>query len=356
MAYELCDKIKNLTPYEPNETHYRIRLDANESYFSLPDFLREKICDALTNTDLNRYPDPLAKDLTEAFGKRYGVSPKLVTAGNGSDELISIITSTFLEKGERLLTFATDFSMYQFYGSLYEAKTVTLEKKDLHIDVDEAIAYIQKNNIRMVIFSNPCNPTSIGLSKEETKRLIASVDALMVLDEAYMDFWDRKESLLDEVDQFDNLIILRTCSKAVGAAALRLGFAVANPTITNALRAVKSPYNVNTISQIMGSCILNEGEYLNACEDAIKESVRTLYQMVKPLEGKVLQKIHLGVTNFLFIKTDKAKEIFKALLQESISIRCFDGYLRITAGTKEENEALTEALSNIVRKMEEIYA
>ena len=108
----------------------------------------------------------------------------------------------------------------------------------------------------MVIFSNPCNPTSLGLNREQVRRLITSVDALVVVDEAYMDFWD--QSILQEVHQYDNVIVLRTCSKAVGMAALRLGFAVANPTITRALRAVKSPYTVNT-------CLLYTAGLLRVC-------------------------------------------------------------------------------------------
>src|SRR5699024_11066858 len=150
---------------------------------------------------------------------------------------------------------------YDFYSHLYELEVVSLEKDDnLEIDVDAAISYINRHNIRAVMLSNPCNPTSIGLAREKTLHLVKSVNSLVVLDEAYMDFWD--ESLIDVASKYDNLILLRTCSKAIGLASLRLGFAIANPKLTKALRAAKSPYNVNGISQAMGEIILKDREFL----------------------------------------------------------------------------------------------
>lgn len=347
--YQLCDKMKNLVPYEPIAGSYQIRLDANESYFSLPDTMKQKISDMLQAAPLNRYPDPYAEQLCAAFAARYGLDPQYVTAGNGSDELISIITATLLEKDARILTFSHDFSMYRFYGDIYEKQVFVLDKRDdLTLDIDLAIQTVKENQIEMVIFSNPCNPTSIGIGREDVRKLIRATDALVVLDEAYMDFWD--QSLLSEAADYDNLIILRTCSKLVGLAGLRLGFAVAGPVITRALRAAKSPYNVNTISQKIGAMVLSDGSYLDRCADSLLASKVLLMQALRERAAQypdLLTEIYNSCTNFVFLRTPAAKEIFEALKKRSIVIRYFGDALRITAGSPEENAALLDAMDTI---------
>ena len=212
MAYTLAPKTEALTPYDPVEGEYRVRLDANESFLLPTDTDREKMARAAAEAALNRYPDPLATRLCEAFAARYQVKPALVTAGHGSDALISIILSTFLQKGEKVLTLSPDFSMYAFYTSITETPCITLPKKpDMTVDVTAVIDTIRREGVRLLIFSNPCNPTSVGLPRDGVRRLLRETDALVVLDEAYMDFWD--QSMLGEVEAYDNLILLRTCSK-----------------------------------------------------------------------------------------------------------------------------------------------
>ena len=340
--YKLTEKLEQLEPYDPIQGEYEIRLDANESFIKTE---YESIIQGLKNIDLNRYPDPYAKKLIQTYCDFYGINPDLVTAGNGSDELISIITACFLQKNEKVLCFSPDFSMYAFYSALYELDVITVQKRsDLTIDVDDAIEKINTENIKAVLFSNPCNPTSLGLKKTEVIKLIRSVNALVVLDEAYMDFWDEKESLLKETEEFDNLIVLRTCSKALGMAALRLGFAVSNCKITEKLRAAKSPYNVNTLTQSVAEYLLHDkqaaAEHIELCKAAKKE----LFDGIKELNIPYFEVIYPSVTNFVFIKTTSAREIFDYLLSKSIAVRYMGNYLRITAGSREENKAVLSAL------------
>ena len=355
MSYTLCRKVRNLTPYEPIKGSYRIRLDANESCFSLPDELREQLGRLAAEMDYNRYPDPLADRLCTAFGAAYGLSPELVTAGDGSDELISIITGCLLEKGDPILTFSPDFSMYHFYGELAEHPVLVMEKdEDFGVDVDAVIRTIREQQVKMLIFSNPCNPASVGLPRAEVRRLIRSTDALVVLDEAYMDFWD--QSLLGEAENYDNLIILKTCSKAVGMAGIRVGFAVAGKPLTRALRAVKSPYNVNSFSQEAAALILEQRDYLEDCRSQLIASRQALQQGCEALakaHPALFEKLWPSVTNFVLIRSGRAKEIWQALLARSIAVRCFDGFLRITAGLPEENAAVLAALEEILTEMED---
>ncbi len=346
MAYILNEKIRDLKPYDPIEGQYDIRLDANESFCTVTTDIAAKMLYNAAFTALNRYPDPIAKDVCSAFAEHYQVNAANVTAGNGSDELISVICNAFLMKGDNMITLAPDFSMYKFYSSIVEATCIEMKKRDdLTIDVDELISLSNQNNAKMILFSNPCNPTSLGLKREQVRKLIRSVNALVVLDEAYMDFWD--QSLLSEVNEYDNLLILRTCSKAFGMAAVRLGFAVANATLTNAIKAVKSPYNVNSITQTLGTVILKEKELSQAALREILDSKNDLYAGLKELENKHpnQMKVYESCTNFVFIKTPKAKDIYEYLLKNSIAIRFMGEYIRITAGTKAENAAVLEKLN-----------
>ena len=353
MTYRLNDKVINLEPYEPIAGEFKIRLDANESYLGLSEKLEQRIAVALKQVAFNRYPDPLGKELCEAFAEFYGLSPELVTAGNGSDELISIIANTLAMRGEKCFTFAQDFSMYRFYGMLAECELHTLPlRDDLTIDVDHTIETLNREKAGILLFSNPCNPTSRGLTKEQVKKLVSSVNCLVVLDEAYMDFWN--ESMLDEVEHYDNLIILKTCSKAIGMAAIRLGFAVSNKTITNALRAVKSPYNVNSITQMIGTMILKEKSYLLDCTRKIIEGKDTLYREICLLAEKypVLETVYPSATNFVYVKTELAQIIFSRMLERSIAIRCFKGHLRISTGSSEENQCVIQNLEEVLQEVQ----
>ncbi|NLJ31817.1 MAG: histidinol-phosphate transaminase [Clostridiales bacterium] len=351
MTYRLNDKIRDLKPYEPISGQYRIRLDANESFLPLPDDIIQKIRQETACAAYNRYPDSTAGELCERFAAYHGLNTESLTAGNGSDELISVLCNAFLMKGDSILTVAPDFSMYKFYASLSEANCVEYQKKpDLTIDVDDMIRCAARHNTKLIVFSNPCNPTSLGLKREEVRRLITSVPALVVVDEAYMDFWD--QSLLPEAEQYDNLIILRTCSKAFAMAGIRLGFAVANPTLTKALHAVKSPYNVNTLTQKIGALILSEPEWIQASIRKVVESRDELYRGFRQLEADVGADMHVypTVTNFVLIRLENAKEIYDYLLKAGIAVRFLGDFLRITAGSGEENAEVLRVFADALKR------
>lgn len=353
MAYQLNQKISELVPYAPISGTYNIRLDANESYFTLPDALKEKAIRAAMNEPLNRYPDPNATKLCEAFAAYYRIKPKYVTAGNGSDELISLIISAFFEKDDELVVTAPDFSMYQFYANVNGIKTRVFPKdEDLKLDTERLGNYLKASGARGVIFSNPCNPTSLVIDRRYMMHLLRTVpDCLFIIDEAYMDF--AEESLLSSADDLPNLIILRTASKAVGLAGIRLGFAVANETITRALHAVKSPYNVNALSQAVGTALFSDPLYLIRCNADLIAAREDLYQGLLSIHAKyrVFDEVYKPETNFVFIRTKQAKVFYEALLERSIAIRYMGDFLRITAGSKEEQKALFAALEEIAKEI-----
>ncbi len=349
--FRLNEKVKNLTPYEPISGTYEIRLDANESFLEVPQRIAEEMQMALRTTALNRYPDPMATGLIKGFANYFNVDYNCVTAGNGSDEIISVIMNAFLQKGDKILTLEPDFSMYRFYAEIAECESVKYQKdENLDVNIDDVITIANKENVRIVIFSNPCNPTSRIIAKDQIKKLINNTDALVVLDEAYMDFAG-DESLLGEFENYDNLIILKTCSKALGSAALRLGFAVCNKTLTNVIRAVKSPYNVNSVSQALGEVLFSHPDYIDACIKTVVNSKTELYNELVKIKSDKIERIYESHTNFVFMKVKNAKEVFEKLKNCGIIIRNMGDYLRITAGTEYENRQLLETLKRVLEEV-----
>lgn len=350
MSYTLNDKIKNLVPYEPVSGEYKIRLDANECTLNYDAGFMKTVDNVIHNLDFNRYPDPLCVELRKSFADFYGLDYKNVTVGNGSDELIFLIESAFMKKGDRLLTVSPDFSMYEFYSSITENPCVKFKKnEDLNIDVDSLIDNIKHENISLVIFSNPCNPTGQGINKNDVVKLVSSVDALIVLDEAYMDFWSEENSLLKDVNNYSNLIVFRTASKALGSAALRLGFAVSNETISRAIAAVKSPYNVNSISQAIGAELYKNKKNLNNRIKTIVENTKKLYNKLVNLSLAIDDfYVYPTKTNFVFIKTSFGKELWTYLKENSIAIRWMGDYIRITSGTEAEIDAVVSAVEKFI--------
>lgn len=346
--FQLNEKVKNLIPYEPISGTYEIRLDANESFLTVPKQIEEEMVTACRNSALNRYPDPNAVKLVKGFANYFKLDPDCVTAGNGSDEIISIIMNAFLQKGDKILTLEPDFSMYRFYAEIAECESVKYQKdENLEINIDEVISLANSERVRIVIFSNPCNPTSRIVTRNDVRKLISSTDALVVLDEAYMDFAEN-ESLLSEFQNYDNLIILKTCSKALGCAALRLGFAVCNKTLTNVIRAVKSPYNVNSVSQALGEVLFSHPDYIDSCIETVVNSRKELYSAICKLKSDKIEKVYETHTNFVFMKVKNAKQVFEKMKENGIIIRNMGDYLRITAGNAHENKRLLEALQKVL--------
>lgn len=355
MAYQIPEKLRTLEPYQPITGQFSVRLDANESFISLPENIRKEIGDKISRIDFNRYPDPYAVELCEKFAHYFGVPSNLVVAANGSDELLSLLTSCFSDAGDKLMMVKPDFSMYGIYAELAGMQVEVFEKNDaMQIGVDDLISQAKEKQIRMLIFSNPCNPSSLIESREDVLKIVESLeDTLVIVDEAYMDFADGA-SVLDVVEQYPNMIVLKTLSKAFGLAAVRLGFAVSNQTLTNALKAAKSPYNVNTMSQVVGSVIFDHPEYIDDCIAKIKASRDSLYTSLLELKKcqPKIKSLQNAKSNFVYMEVDGAAEVFTALKQQGIAIRLMKNYLRICAGSEEENKAVLNALETVLKGAE----
>ncbi len=347
----LNERVKGLEPYEPAAATYKVRLDANESFVQLPPSLRERISQKLTDFSYNRYPDPMAAGVIRGYSEYIGLPPDCLTAGNGSDELIGLILTSFLSPGDKLLMFSPDFSMYSFYSHLSALTLLDMKKDGSPVpDLPAALRLIEEQDVKAVIFSNPCNPTGGVIPAEQVREFVNSTKALVLLDEAYMDFG--RDSIMTDVPKTENLIVLRTCSKAFGLAGLRLGFAAANPTLTRALRTIKSPFNVNALTQLVAETVLSDPEFIKASVQSVIDSRDSLLSGLRSIGAESGGKIkpYDTAANFILVETADAEALHKALLSRSISIRLLTPTrLRVTAGTKEENAAVTAALREILQ-------
>ncbi len=344
------EKVERIAEYKPNTDPCRIRLDANESPFLPSDTVMAEFTEALKTLDFNRYPDPYATELVKAFADVYGVDPAHVTAGNGSDELISLIGSGLTEPGDRVLVSMPDFSMYEFYASLAGAEIISVPKDaELCVDIDAMIAKARESGAKLILFSNPCNPTGQLIARSDVIRLIEATDAIVVADEAYMEFAPKSQSVMDLVGKYENLIVLKTLSKAFGSAALRLGFAVAGGKISTALRKIKSPYNVNTVSQVLGRIVLAHADEIREKAAILRDNAAYLHEKLTAMHAPAIEKIYPTATNFVYFKLtspEKAASAAAALKERSIAIRCMSGAgcLRISAGTRAELDEMLPIL------------
>lgn len=344
-------KIASLRPYSFEEGADAVRLDANESYIALPDDKRIRFAEIARNLDYNRYPDALAQKTCAAFGKLIGVDSRFITPGNGSDELISIIINSFCEKGDRVMICDPDFSMYAFYCHLAQVECLPFEKtQDFTIDTQAAVEFANIHKPRLIIFSNPCSPTGQGLTREKTLEFIKGYkDAIYVVDEAYMDFWD--QSIIPEALAAQNIIILKTCSKALGIAALRLGFAVACSGLTDGIRRAKSPVNVNALTQALALELLSDEKFCRACIDDIKAKTVLLYTGLRSLEDKYPERLKTWPTlcNFVYLNMGDAQNAHEKLRDNGIIVRRFGTKLRVTAGSDREREFFLQIFEKIIR-------
>jgi len=344
---EITDKIEI---YEPFKYENQIRFDANESYNDINVEIKDIIAKNIDKINLNRYPDPYSLDLCKSFIKFYGLDIDIdnICAGNGSDELISIIMQNLIPKNSKILLLSPDFSMYKFYAQTSELETIYIEKNDLlDYNINDLIDNININKVDFVIISNPCNPTGQGKKRAEIIKLLDNCSCMICIDEAYMDFWD--ESILDLCGKYENLIVLKTCSKAMGLASLRVGFAISTKKVINMIKKVKSPYNVNTFSQSAAKILLDEKEWIIKNIENQKRMKIALFDDLNDIKCEKI-KVFDTYTNFIVIKSLIAEEIYKYLLKNNIVIRYTGNLLRITASCESDNKKLVDNIEKWCKK------
>ncbi len=328
-----------------------IYLNANESPFNLSEESQNLLCHALRTVKFNRYPDPAVAGPIEAFADYYGVSPDLVIGGNGSDELLMLLMLAYAGDKRPVALSTPDFSMYDQYAALAGVQTVKLAKRpEGRLDPAAYLAEAKAQGCGMLLFSNPCNPLGSGLLRQEVLALAADFEGLVVVDEAYMDFWD--QTVIDQVTASGNLAVLRTASKAFCLAALRLGFGLFPKEMLSRLEAIKSPYNVNSLSQLFGTLLYGQPDHIcERCASVVAGREKLQEALEALLANQEGARVFPSVTNFIYFEMPDAEKIDLALQAAGIVIRRFGAQgLRVTCGLPEENDCFLEALAAILRK------
>lgn len=341
------ENIKSLKAYTPNQNLFDIKLDANEGKnIFLKDNLQLE--SYLKKLEINFYPDSSARALRKAIGNYVNVQSENIIAGNGSSEAIELIFKTFVDKGEVVLSPIPCFSMYEVFSHIYSAEFIGVKSKEnLSYDIDEIIRNCREKKSKVVFLCNPNNPTGAVISREEIMRILENSKAIVVIDEAYIEFSDER-SAIELINSYENLIILRTLSKAFGLAGIRLGYMVSNKRIIEVINKVKSPYNLNSLSQCIGIKALEQQDVMKKYCDDVKKYRESLFNELDNLGFKVYN----SQGNFLLIKSH-IPDLFSKLTHKGILVRRFfeqyQDYYRISIGDYCENKSFIETLKEIVK-------
>ncbi len=327
-----------LKPYSSARNEYsghvaHVFLDANENPYNAP---------------YNRYPDPLQEEVKERLSKIKGVPAECIFLGNGSDEAIDLVYRCFCEPcKDNVVAVCPTYGMYEVCADINNVgyRNVKLDE-NYQFDADRLLAACD-GNTKAVWICSPNNPTGNNLDRNEIIKVIERFDGFVIVDEAYIDF-SSEPSMARRLQAYPNLIVLQTMSKAWGSAAIRLGMAFASKEIIDIFNKVKYPYNVNLLTQQQALQRLNDTM-------AVEQWVKLLMQergrvMLAFSELKICKKVYPTDANFFLAKVDNAQKTYDYLVEKGIIVRnrtritLCQNCLRVTIGTKEENNELLGAL------------
>lgn len=329
--------VRNLTAYQALEMPCKIKLDANESPFGIEGDMSEVI----RTLKVNRYPDPEAKELKRVLAKRLAVSPANILFGNGSDELIYYLITTF---GGTVLYPIPTFSMYGIISQALGEKTIEIPlDKEFDIDLDKTLKAIRKDKPKLVFLSSPNNPTGNCFSAERILKIIEVSKGIVVVDEAYQPFSSEK-GFLPLLKDYKNLVIMRTLSK-IGMAALRLGFLIGDAGIIKEVNKVRLPFNVNSVSQAIATEVLKDKKWLDLSIKKIVSERERLFEEMQKIKGT---KPFPSEANFILFKVKEPERVYNKLLKKGILVKNMNsvvrGCLRVTVGIPAENSAFLKTL------------
>ncbi len=346
MAFDIYKLVRphllQLKPYASARSEFsgsaKVWLDANENAYGTPG--------RTINNAFHRYPDPYQLSLKERISEIKNIPTDHIFLGNGSDEAIDLLIKVFCLPGtDNIISLPPTFGMYEVAAAVndVEVKTASLTD-DYQIDQEKVENAIDKNT-KIIFFCSPNNPTGNLLATDDILYFLENFSGLVVVDEAYIDFTNQP-SFLNKLNDFPNLVVLQTFSKAWGMAALRLGAAYASPEILAFLNKIKLPYNVSTLTQQTALEILQNTEQYNSYIAAIKTQRQWLVEQLNSLG--IALKIHPADANFMLVKFTDAASVYQFLVDQGVivrnrsSVHLCEGGLRITVGTEKENQLLID--------------
>jgi histidinol-phosphate aminotransferase len=341
----ISDKIKNSEAYITSNEISKVRLDANENPYDISKEVKMQIMRAIENENFNFYPDSECNELKKALAKYAAFNEKGIMIGNGSDELIHICMQCFINPGDSVLIHAPTFVMYETYTQMCCGRIIEFETDDqFEIDIEKLLNTAKSENVKAIILCSPNNPTGKTISLSDIEFAAANFNGIVIIDEAYYEF--SKVTAKNLIDKYPNLIVLRTLSKAIGLAALRIGYLLCNPEMTRYLQRAKPPYNVNALSQIAAIAVMEQIDAKNKLIDNIIEEREKMQNAIGNMAGIQFFK---SLGNFILIRTPYSQSIYMKLYENGIKVKCFNNgkiknCLRITVGKPEVNDAVLKVL------------
>lgn len=343
------EDIKALSAYKVQEAGKLVKLDAMENPFELPGIIRQDWLKKLASLAVNRYPDPKAMKLKEKLSSFLGLTEDHdILFGNGSDELIQILMMALAKTNASVMSVEPSFVMYRMIARFCGVNYIGIDlKEDFSLDFDALKSAITSESPALLFLAQPNNPTGNLFSPDEIEQLIALSKGWVVIDEAYTAFADYDGQYL--LDKFENVLILRTFSKA-GLAGARLGYLLGRTEMLAELDKVRMPYNINSLTQALMESVLDHYQALQEQSKALVELRKALFESLVQLENV---RVYASEANFILIAllAHDARTVAEQLRQSGVLIKVLDGAhpllsncLRITVGSKDENRMLLSAL------------
>lgn len=325
-----------------------IKLDQNENPFGFPDFLKEKFWQRAAQLDWERYPDFQMERLTERIAEYVQLPPQNVLVGSGSNSLIQALLMVALAPGDRFIVPEPTFTLYGLFGKMLGAEVVScrLHAEDFSLPMNEMLAACDSPRAKLLVLCTPNNPTSNSSPLGQLRELLQAFSGLVVIDEAYQEFSSQDAKPL--LREFENLIILRTFSKALALAGLRVGYMMAAPEICDEVRKARLPYSVNLFSETAVMVALDEIAYL---KEQVREIMTQRESLLPALRRFASLRVYPSDANFILVRARNGAALFQHLLRDGILVRDVSSYpglencLRISVGTKEQNQRLLESMS-----------
>lgn len=335
---QIRPNIKNLKPYSSARNEFignnGVFLDANENPFG----------------EYNRYPDPYHNTLKQAISKLKNIAADTIFLGNGSDEAIDLLFRIFCDpKQDKALQFSPTYGMYEVLAAINDIELIDIDlTDDFQINIEKVKPFLKDESIKLIFICTPNNPTGNSISKNDIDCILKNFNGVVVIDEAYIDF-STARSFIEEIENYNNLIVLQTFSKAWGLAGARVGMAFSNATIIHYFNKIKSPYNISQLNQNAVLDKLNQYELFQKEKDEIIEERKKMAMAL--LAISFVKKVYPSEANFLLIEVTDANSIYQQLITAKVIVRnrtsVIKNCIRITIGTKEENQQLLTALKTI---------
>ncbi|MCH1684886.1 pyridoxal phosphate-dependent aminotransferase [Streptococcus suis] len=348
-------KRKVFEHYQPYKIKQKARFDLGNNENRIIDwsFLPQETLENLDVSQLSFYGDNTYSELIEKYAAYLGVNPKQVTVGVGSDHLIHMIVSTFMEKDDTFLTVNPDFFMYETYNHMHGSRfeTIDLEAKNdtLVLPVEKLLARAEELKAKIIMLSNPNNPSSIAYSLEDLEKLAISFKGLLVVDEAYIEF-AHVESFISRLQQFDNVLVLRTLSKAFGLAGLRVGFAVGSEELIYELDKVIPPFSLSNLTAKMAALALN---YTDKVLETVGVIQNLREEMILFLQGLDNCQVLPSQASFVTFKVPWAEELYQQALAQDWNFKYYptgklEGHIRLSIGRPEEMDMMKKMIEKLV--------